>query len=179
MESLNYIVTARHYAQQMGCSSTLERIMKMREMVQAKKRTVLPMQVNKYAVDPVLGFIENGQWIGRCECGGCEFVDPDEPVFYCFSCCNRGYNHMLRRVKFPDVSTRMEIERLLLLRPVDDMRGQTDLERAGLARALILVQVDEKTVLPLTRSWNPDESLEVLRSQQDDAINKWSQKVGG
>lgn len=173
IDSLNYIITARHYAEQMGCTSTFGRILKMRDDMYTRKRLVLPMQQDKFAADPVQGFIENGQWIARCECGGCEFVDPDEDVFYCFGCCNRGYNHMLRHVVFPETETRQEIERVLLLRPADDMRGQGDLERAGLAKALIHVQRASST-LPLTRSWNADETLGDLHSQQDEAIAAWS-----
>jgi hypothetical protein len=157
----------------MGCISSLDRIMKMRDQILRVKHVLLPIQAEKYAIDPVYGFIENSQWIARCECGGCEFVDPDDGVFYCFSCCNRAYNSMLRHVVFPDADTRKEIEQLLLLRPVDDLRGQTDLERAGLARALILVQVSEDVALPLTRSWNVGETLDDLHAQQDDAIEAW------
>ena len=175
--SLDHIITSKHYAQQMGCASSLERLMKIREQIHLTKHIILPMQENKYAIDAVYGFIEIGQWIARCECGGCEFVDPDEPVFYCFSCCNRAHAHMLRRVIFPDFATRQGIERLLMLRPVDDVRGQTDLERAGLARALIMVQVDENTVLPLARSWNADETLDDLHTQQDQAIIAWNKSM--
>jgi hypothetical protein len=175
--SLDYIITSRHYAILMGCESSFERIMKMREDIHQKKHIILPIQENKFSIEPVQGFIENSQWIGRCECGGCEFVDTDEPVFYCFCCCNRAQNHMLRRVIFPDFATRKEIERLLLLRPVDDMRGQTDLERAGLARALIVVQIDKNTVMPLTRSWNAGETLEDLHKQQDKAIAAWNKSI--
>lgn len=179
ISSLDYFITSRHYAQQMGCESSMERIMKMREAIHLSKHIILHIQANKIASDPVCGFIENGQWIARCECGGCEFVDPDEPVFFCFSCCNRAYNGMIRNVKFPDYETRQEIERLLLLRPVDDIRGITDLERAGLARALIVVQIDEDATMPLTRSWNVGETLDDLHNQQDNAINAWMAQKDG
>jgi len=172
-ESVNYIVTSRHYAESLGCTSSLERIMKMRDKINHIKHTVLPMQDKKYAADPVHGFIENGQWIARCECGGCEFVDPDDGVFYCFSCLNRGYNHMLRHVVFPDAKTRHEIERLLLLRPVNDIRGQNDLERVGMAQAVLFVKIDENGVLPLTRSWDVGETVADLHKQQDAAIAAW------
>ncbi len=62
---------------------------------------------------------------------------------------------MLRRVVFPDRETQVEIERLLLLRPVDDVRGQTDLERAGLARAIINVQFGAASFpsVPILERW--------------------------
>jgi hypothetical protein len=171
--SLDYIISARHYAESMGCQTALERIQKMREEYHMRKRVILPMQQDKYAADPVAGFIENGQWIARCECGGCEFVDPDDGVFYCFSCCNRAHQHMLRHVVFPDFETRMEIERLLLLRPVNDVRGQTDMERAGMATAILYISQGRKK-LPLTRSWDAHETLDDLHRQQDQALSMWS-----
>src|SRR5688572_15342011 len=52
---------------------------------------------------PVYAFISNGRWQAICDqpvCGGCEYVDAAEPIFYCMSCAN-GRSGKARPVKFP------------------------------------------------------------------------------
>ncbi len=153
--------------------------------------------------EPVYARIWQGQWIADCECKGAAFVDPDEPVFFCFSCGNRAHGHRPRPVVFPPTLERLEIERLLIDRPVDDMAGLTDMERAGMAKPLLYVEVDipdgpdlnmdtvmqalaageeiqprmKRMTLPLTRSWEPGETIEQLHRQQDAAIAKWKQDL--
>jgi hypothetical protein len=118
---------------------------------------------------PVLARIWQGQWIADCECGGASFVDPDEPKFFCFGCGNRAHGSRVRPVTFPPAEIRMEIERLVLLRPVNDMAGLTDLERAGMAKAL----ANNANGKPLSRSWRPGESVEDLHAQQDAALEEY------
>lgn len=64
------------------------------------------------SVKPVLAEINYGRWCARCEiCGGCEDVDPSEPIFLCVSC---GGTSGFQMVVFP--AEREQIERLLLKR---------------------------------------------------------------
>jgi hypothetical protein len=116
----------------------------------------------------------------NCECNSASFVDPEERIFFCFGCGNRSNGQKPRPVIFPEEW--QEIERLLLERPVNDMAGLTDLERAGMAKAVIFVEkeaihlphaVMPKHSLPLTRSWEPGESIDDLHAQQDEPIRKW------
>jgi hypothetical protein len=111
--------------------------------------------------DPVRARIDFGRWIADCECGGAEYVDPEELIFYCFSCGNRRNGGHARPVSFPP--NRDEIETIVLERPVDDARGRNKVERALLAKPL---------APGLSRSWNPGETLGELRAQNK-AGEKW------
>jgi hypothetical protein len=148
---------------------------------------------------PVVARIWKGQWIADCECRGASFVDPDEPIFFCFGCGNRELGQRPRPVTFP-VDWK-EIERLLLERPVNDIAGLTDMERAGMAQAVLFVEVtiteDPKAdvlmespqsgeiikprrvvrTLPLVRSWEPGETVDQLRMQQEEPIKEWHKRL--
>jgi hypothetical protein len=50
---------------------------------------------------PVKARIDWGRWIADCECGGAEYVDPDETIFFCMSCGNKVTNGRARNVIFP------------------------------------------------------------------------------
>lgn len=176
-KNVDFIVTAKHYG-----GSTRGYIRKMQQEICGRGITVQIKDLDKEPTGtPVKAHIWQGQWIAECECSGASFVDADEPIFFCFSCGNRINDNRPRPVIFPD--ERAEIERLILERPVNDMAGLTDLERAGMARPLINIQKkvmdggQERLIeLPLVRSWDPGESAEDLRSQQDDAIAKWKKE---
>lgn len=161
---------------------------------------VLIRDIDKPATGkPLPAVIWQGQWIVRTDCcNSASFVDPDEPMFVCFSCANRANDNRPRPVQFPPEAERKEIERLLLERPVEDTAGLTDMERAGLARPLLYVEVEElenetggpagfmdmqsmqprtvKRTFPLVRSWE-GESLEALHAEQDVAIKNWRKKL--
>lgn len=163
MTSVDYIITARHYAEREGCESVRERILKMRQKIHKTKNIALQvLGIDDPSGQAVEARIWQGQWVADCDCGGCEFVDPEEQIFYCFSCGNRANNNRVRPVLFP--ADRAEIEQLVLARPVDDRKGLTDLEQAGLAKALVIVQSDGAQY-SLVRSWTPGESAEDLAKQ--------------
>lgn len=161
--------------------------------------SVLIRDLDKPGVgEPFHAIIWQGQWIVRTDCcNSASFVDPDEPIAVCFSCANRANNHRPRPVIFPPEAERLEIERLLLERPVDDVAGLTDMERAGLARPVVYVEVEEidpidvqRALLlpnapdvpkrvrtyPLVRSWE-GEPVEQLRAEQDTVIKAWHKKI--
>lgn len=164
---------------------------------------VLIRDIDKPATGkPLPAVIWQGQWIVRTDCcNSASFVDPDEPLFVCFSCANRANDNRPRPVQFPPEAERKEIERLLLERPVEDTAGLTDMERAGLARPLLYVEVEEpeiemgtdidsfrgmqmqpmqprtvKRTYPLVRSWE-GESLDALHAEQDVTIKNWHKKL--
>lgn len=102
--------------------------------------------------------VDHGRWIAQCECGGAEYVDPQEKIFYCFSCGNSTLNGDGRPVEFP--ANRIDIEAELLTRDVDEQRGLNALDRALRA----------SPALPgLSRSWKPGESIDDLREQKRQA----------
>jgi len=177
MESINYIITAKDYCRRDRVASVQERIRKLQRDVQRKKGVTLFFDFDKPASRPVRARIELGQWIADCECGGAEFVDPQEPIFACMSCGNRADAGRLRPVQFPAPEERKEIERLVLERPVDDLRGLDDLERAHMARAVIYIEQNDGKHLPLTRSWNPSESIADLR-KENEPVERWKRERG-
>jgi len=71
----------------------------------------------------VTAYINQNRWVATCECGGCEVVDPDDPVFFCLNplCLNMSNKHYPRPVKFP--KNREAIEDALLVRPEADTRN--------------------------------------------------------
>jgi len=157
---INYMITAKHYG-----GSMKKYILKQQADIKRRRGILIPVfDLNNPPVGrPVLARIWQGQWIADCdECNNAMFVDPDEPIFYCVGCTNRRNSHKPRPVTFPE--QREEIERLILARPVDDVAGLTDLERAGLAKATIFIEVDGQQK-PLVRSWMPGETVQDLKKQ--------------
>lgn len=199
IRSLDYIITAKHYG-----GSARGYIRKLqREIHLGRGVAVTVKDLDKEPTGTaVVARIWQGQWIADCECNGACFVDPDEPIFFCFSCGNRTNGQKPRPVIFPSETERMEIERLLLERPVNDMAGLTDNERAGLAKPLLFKEVkyNEPTVddgtamlmiakgmeiphkivaqtLPLTRSWEPGQTIADLKEEQEEPIRKWKESL--
>lgn len=178
VKSLDYIVTAKHYSESVKADGTVAGYHRRVCQLIKERRGVVVSIVDPETTtgDPVYARIWQGQWIADCPCNGAEFVAPDEPVFFCFGCGNRANNGRLRPVIFPPENERLEIERLVLDRPVDDMAGLSDLERAGLAKPLIVVAVelDGGTIehRRLGRDWLPGESLEDLQ-EQNAPVQTW------
>lgn len=171
VKSLDRIISAKDYG-----GSGRGYLRKQQEDI--RKR--LGVSVNIRGIDkpvgkPVSPEIWQGQWIARCEdCNGASFIDPDEPFFFCFGCGNRSNGGYCRPVVMPD--NWKEIEAVLLERPVDDIAGLTDLERAGMARPVLFTEREMDGVpvqLPLVRSWIHGETLEDLHAQQDEPIRRW------
>lgn len=175
MENVPYIITAKHYALREGCAGVRDRIIKLAADAGRKRKAIIRVQIDKSSTRPVFARIELGQWLADCECGGCEFVDPIEPVFFCLSCGNRNDANMLRPVTFPLPEERAEIETLILARPVNDLRGLDDCERAHQALPLIVSETPDGMIVPLTRTWNHGEPIENLR-RENEVIDIWKRK---
>jgi hypothetical protein len=175
MESVNYIITAKHYAAREGAANVYERILKLAKKM-SQRGTSLQVAGPDARGFAVFAEIDFGQWLAHCECGGAEMVDPNEPIFFCFGCGNRANDGYLRPVIFPKAAERAKIERLVLERPVDDLRGLDDLDRAYQAKPVLFAQI-EGELRPLSRSWKPGESLDELK-RQNKAVATW-RKFGG
>lgn len=165
MDNVKFIVRMRDYSLRLGADGTARGfIRKWQENMH--KRQGVSVTVNGLNGKPrgnaVLAYIHQGQWIADCECGGHEFVDPSDPVFFCWGCVNRENGSYIRPVQFPERVD--EIEAAILARPVNDLRGASDLERAGLAQPAVVVRTSAGD-LPLVRSWKHDESLDELLLQ--------------
>lgn len=165
MDSVNRIIRARDYSLRYGGDGSVRGFIdKWRESLHKGKG--ITVVVRGLGEEPrgkaVKAYIHQGQWVAECECGGHEFADPDERIFFCWSCVNRLNDGYIRPVEFPE--NWEQIEEAVLARPVNDIRGATELERAGLAQAAVVVQTEEGS-FPLVRSWKPDESLDELKAQ--------------
>lgn len=96
------VVTAKSVAKKDGLKTVFEWL-----AVAALRRGV---RLEKTICDaPVTARIDHGRWIADCECNGAEYVDPEEPIFFCLSCLNREHGGKLRPVKFPTAEVRKKI----------------------------------------------------------------------
>ena len=99
--------------------------------------------------------VDFGRWMADCpDCNGCEYVDPDDPFFFCLSCGNVTLEGYARRVIFP--KNMVEIEKELIRRPVNDIIGANAVDKAMKAKSIYR---------GLSRSWNPGESVADLKRQ--------------
>ncbi len=155
MRNTAKILTAKDFAAQEGAEGVRQRIQMLVMRHEAGGvQFDTPFIDGPTAGEPVLGYVNQGRWIAMCECGGAEAVDPDEPIFYCFTCGNATTDGAPRLVIFPD--EREQIEAELLKRPVIELRGRNPIERAFQALP---------GVGALSRNWTPDESLDDLKEQ--------------
>lgn len=76
------------------------------------------------AGEPIAAIINAGRWQGLCpDCGGGEYLNLGEPLFWCCSCANVGNGHQPRPVTFPDDVERAAIVAVLLERKAPVLPG--------------------------------------------------------
>lgn len=103
----------------------------------------------------VFARVDFGRWIADCECGSANYVEPSDPVYFCATCGNAASGGKLRGVTFPE--NRLDIERELLEREVYVNPKLKPIDRA----------INAKSLTPgVSRSWNPGETVELLRVQR-------------
>ena len=103
-------------------------------------------------------------------------VDVDYPAFFCCNCFNRNNGGALRPVQFPPALERLEIERLLLERPVNDVAGITDSDRAASAQAILYKDMPNGQTVGVLREWLPGETVEELR-EQNKLVAQWKNEI--
>ena len=92
-----HIVTGKDIAKRDGVPSF--RLWLRAQSVTWRRRLV--NQVDENAA-PVVARIDRERLIAECDvCHGAEYVDPDDPVFFCISCGNAAVGGKLRRVIIP------------------------------------------------------------------------------
>lgn len=97
-------------------------------------------------------YISNGRWLAVCDepgCAGCEYVDPQEPVFFCLTCGNGGSGNG-KQVIFPKDHER--IEQALLERVMVPVGGNEPVTKTFNARPL---------KQSLRRDWMPSQLKEI------------------
>lgn len=151
---MDKVITGKDLAARDGCRSQRVWIEKLSEQMTRRNQLDTPF-TGKISGEAARAEIDFGRWIARCPvCGGAEYVDPDEQIFYCFDCGNRETGGDARPVKFPE--ERERIEKLVMTRPVHKMKGRTMIEREMLAIS---------AVPGLVRSWQPGTSVKELAEQ--------------
>ena len=108
---MDKVKTAKDQANLEGHKSVAERIAKL--AVKFNHRYVADRTAGK----PVEARIDFARWIADCECGGAEYVDPDEPLFFCMACGNAGTSGRARKVEFPDDRETIEADTMRDKRP--------------------------------------------------------------
>lgn len=154
---MDYIVSAKHI-----CDRDRAPNLKAWNYLVARRlrglRTPYTGQVSGLGVTAI---IENGRWIAGCiapNCNGYEYVRPDEPIFYCFSCGNAANDGHARPVVFPE--NWQDIEAALLVRPI--MLPPLDTELNALINA--------RAINPnVSRWWAPPTTLDDLLNQNREA----------
>lgn len=150
----SHLITAKDAFQRMGYTTVTDGIMQFSASQYRAGIIAMPWSgVTSGSV--VLARADFGRWIADCPyCGGAEYVDPDEPIFFCCSCGMELNSGEARPVEFP--ADREEIEDLLVLRPLDESRG-------GNIFAKALMSIPDYP--GLGRSWLPGETVEDLETQ--------------
>jgi len=161
---MNRLIKASDYNVRAGAKSVRQRIQILSGQLYRRGLLETPFRDEAPRGKAVMAEVNHGQWLAFCECRGCEAVDYEEPIFYCFNCGNRGTGGWPRPVTFPNAKDRMEIERLLLERPVDESAGANEIDRAFMAKARVTGYVGDVYVV-LERTWKPSESVYELRKQ--------------
>lgn len=107
----------------------------------------------KVADEPAIqAHINGGRWSVTCWCGAHSYVALRRPIHWCLSCGN-GEIGAAVPVIVPDDVERTEIERVLLLRPV----------QAGLASQPTQAAMQAVALVPgLRRDWYPGQSVDWL-----------------
>jgi hypothetical protein len=109
------VITAKDIARKAGCQTAAEWIRK----AAARQGVRVNVSVETVCGDAVHARIDHGRWIGDCgsedgtadgSCNGAEYVDPDEPLFFCLSCMNKANGGKARPVVFPSEEIRKQIE---------------------------------------------------------------------
>lgn len=148
---MNRLITAKDLARRAGQKTVKEMIVFLMDRSIALGRFQVRWDGEHVGGTPVMAFVDFGRWLARCECGQCNYVDPDEPVMFCARCGNSN-SGLARLVVFP--AERMVIEEVLLKRPVINNPAAKNIVDAALL---------SKPKYPiLTRNWYPGQSAESL-----------------
>lgn len=83
---------------------------------------------------PLEAKVNHNRWIVECpDCGGAEYVFPEQPLMLCASCWNAAVGGSWRRVVMP--SERDAIENALVVRPTPQARNWEPGEKVAQLRA--------------------------------------------
>lgn len=145
------LITARDVARRDGHATVAKMILALTEISITRGYFHVRWDGEHVGGTPAMAFVDFGRWLAKCQCGQCNYVDPNEPIMFCARCGN-GNTGLARPVIFP-AEQRM-IEDVLLKRPViENPLARNIVEAALLAKPQLTV---------LTRNWHPGQSVESL-----------------
>lgn len=130
-----------------------------RDMVIAfGKRINLPWNSEMDKTSPLKAFVTGGRWAATCECGESYYVEPSDPIGYCYGGCgNAVLNGAAREIIFPKNID--EIEAVLLEREIDGV--PTAISRLGTQAVLYTNLIKPKDA---PRNWD-GETVNEMRKE--------------
>jgi len=127
-------------------------------VVEFGKRINLPWNGEMDKTSPLKAFVVTGRWAATCECGESYYVEPSDPIGYCYGQCgNAVLGGKAREIIFP--GNREEIEAALLERELDGV--PTAISRLGTQSALATNLIKPKDA---PRNWS-GETVKEMRKE--------------
>lgn len=162
---MNEIISGKHFHKEFGATNSQERIQAMYNTLKQRGQVDVDLDLTVDTSAPVVAMIDTGRWGAKCECGGAEYVEPDDvnPVFWCFTCGNVGVGGKLRPVQFPSAQEIKDIELLLIARPISMHTGLTKSSRVLSSQPLSNLRRDyfpDKHTFESLKAANKAEGLE-------------------
>ena len=147
------IISGVHMHKEFNCVDAKGRIQSMYNVLKERGQVDVPLVMTVDPSAPVYAMIDTGRWGAKCECGGAEYVEFDDPVFWCFGCGNVSVGGLLRPVLFPSAKEVEEIELLLTERPISVHKGLTKMSRV----------LSSQPLGNLRREWHFGDTVEELK----------------
>ena len=155
---INEIISGVHFHKQFNCTDAKGRIQAMYDILKERGQVDVTLDMTVDPSHPIKAFIDTGRWGAQCECGGAEYVEFDDPVFWCFNCGNVVAGGKLRPVQFPSAADVEEIELLLIERPISVHKGLTKTTKV----------FNSQPLGNLKREWHPDkDTIEKLKKENE------------
>lgn len=158
---MDKIFSAKDLAELRGYKSQREFIL-ARSRLLASERTIKKPWSGSVCESGIPAFINQGRWIARCPaCGGIEYVDRTEKIFFCLACGNDWRGGEALQVIFPEDADDIEAE--LLKREIIGGAMGNDLQRALYSKPAIN---------GLDRNWCAGQSAADLQLKREELTSR-------
>lgn len=156
---MNKLITAKDIAKRDNMISVGAWIRSASARQRQLKRIVVAWDGKTVNGDAVTAFVNFGRVLAQCpNCGRHEYVDEQEPIFYCTTCGNNG-SVAARPVEFPEDWE--SVKAALLKRPIVAGFGKDEIEK-------MLNSKPEN----LPRDWRPGISAETLEAENAQGVEE-------
>lgn len=148
------IYSGKDRAQELGYRTYSDMVFKL------SMRVNLPWNSEANNTSPLKAFVSAGRWLATCECGASYYVEPSDPIGYCYgSCGNAILGGSAREIIFP--ANREEIEAVLMEREIDG--AKTIIEKFGTQAALMTNLIKPKDA---PRDWSGETVVEMRKEHK-------------